>query len=207
MREDIVEKLRTVLNEPFDECRVVYILAETRKLLDKYPPQTPLFALRLYCHWALHIDLTHPKTTENFLHRVDDFMESALAGTTDIVLEHRMFREFVFWDTFRAELRSFMNSYDLPLNICDDEYRWHEFLEHYAAVVEDGSLSCRSTATKFKFIEGVQFSKGNARHDDSYIPFDLRWTVSLKDGRKVDVEVYAAPALRGQMIGHGITLR
>lgn len=39
-----------------------------------------------------------------------------------------------------------------------------------------------------------QFGKGNARRDDSYIPFDLRWTVNLKDGRRVDVEVYAAPA-------------
>ena len=57
----IVDKLRAAISEPVDsECKVVYILAETRKLLETYPPDPLPFALKLYCHWALHVDLENP---------------------------------------------------------------------------------------------------------------------------------------------------
>src|ERR1043166_6149156 len=112
MKDQIVEKLRSVLADGVDsECKVVYILCETRKLLDKYPIDPIPVALRLYCHWALHIDLSHPSTTAPLLSRIDDFVSSVLAGNTDVVGEHRMFREFVFLDTFRDQFRLFLKSY------------------------------------------------------------------------------------------------
>jgi hypothetical protein len=64
VKDQIVEKLRAVLSDEIDsECKVVYILCETRKLLDKYPTQPVPVTLKMYCHWALHIDLTNPGTT------------------------------------------------------------------------------------------------------------------------------------------------
>jgi len=55
---EIVEKLNDFLGEhaPFmEECHVVYMLVETRKVLDrennrKYP------ILRFYCNWTVHTD-------------------------------------------------------------------------------------------------------------------------------------------------------
>src|SRR5262249_4135127 len=95
------------------------------------------------CHWALHVDLDHPNTTHKFLKQVDDYVSSVLSGNKQVLQEHRMFREFVFWDTFRSEFRAFLLAHKLPVEICDDKTRWHTFLEHYAGVIDDGSLSLR----------------------------------------------------------------
>jgi hypothetical protein len=59
---------------------VVYLLCEARKLLDKYPPNPMPFALKLYCHWAPHVDLTHTGTTLPFLKKVDGFVAGAYIG-------------------------------------------------------------------------------------------------------------------------------
>ena len=49
MRDSIVDKLRTILaGAADDECKVMYVLAEARKLLEKYPVDPAPFALKLY---------------------------------------------------------------------------------------------------------------------------------------------------------------
>jgi hypothetical protein len=77
MKSAIVEKLRQHLSAPVDtECKVVYLLCEIRKLLDKKTTDPKLlalrqlFTLRLFCNWALHINLSQP-TTMALLEKVD----------------------------------------------------------------------------------------------------------------------------------------
>src|SRR6266446_3118137 len=109
MRDAIVEKLRAVLSSGIDsECKVVYVLAEARKLLETHPTDPEPFGLKLYCHWALHVDLDSPGTTLPFLKRVDEYVASVLAGNTDIILEHRMLEEFVLLNTFREQFKRFL---------------------------------------------------------------------------------------------------
>lgn len=206
MRDSIVEKLRGVLSGAVeDECKVTYILVESRKLLDKYPVDPVPFALKLYCHWALHIDLSHPGTTKPFLERVDTFVGSVLAGSNDLRDENRMLRDFLFMDTFRNQFIQFLKGYNLPNEICDQESRWNEFLKHYAGIIEDGSLSCTS-ADNFEFIREVVFAKGRDRAEESYIPFDLSWRIGILDGRTMTVDVSALPHPNGQMISNVISL-
>ena len=72
---DIVAKLRkhfavTIRDEP---ARVVYLLCEVRKLLERARPNPKPFALWMFCHWALHVDLRHSKTALEFLQHADNF--------------------------------------------------------------------------------------------------------------------------------------
>jgi hypothetical protein len=206
MRDSLIDKLQTILTGAVnDECKVMYVLAEARKLLEKYPAEPP-FALKLYCHWALHIDLTRAGTTRPFLERVDGYVESILAGSLNIIEEHRMLREFVFLDTFRNQLAQFLAAYDLPPTICEQEPRWQDFLKSYAGIIEDGSLSC-SVEIDFKFIRNVVFAKGQNRSHDAFIPFDLSWRIGLLDGRTMTVYVSASQHPYGKMISNNITLR
>jgi len=210
MTEDgIVRKLRSALSDAVDsECKVIYILAETRKLLETYPPDPMPFALKLYCHWALHVDLDHPRTTLPFLERADKYAASVLAGNNDFLEEQRMLREFVFLDTFRQQFKKFLQAYDLPTGICDENPRWHEFLKHYAGVIEDGSLSCNAKSHPLKVIKEVVFTKGRAgaTTEKFYIPFGLAWTIVLLDGQKLTVEVNASALNGNEMIGAVTTL-
>jgi hypothetical protein len=205
----IVEKLQIALSDAVDsECKVVYILAEARKLLETYPPDPMLFALKLYCHWALHVDLDNPRTTLPFLERADKYATSVLAGNQDMVEEHRMLREFVYLDTFRKQFKEFLQAYNLPTGICDQDLRWHEFLKHYAGVIEDGSLSCQAKAHPLKLIKEVVFSRGRtpANSKDFFIPFGLAWTIVLADGRKLTVEVQASASNGNEWISAATTL-
>jgi hypothetical protein len=208
MKDQIVEKLRAAVSEKMaSESLVVYILAESRKLVEKHPLDPMPFTLKMYCHWALHVDLTNPVTTETFLQRVDKFVESFLAGNEDIAEEHRMFREFAFWDTFRQQFRSFLSAYGLPTALCDEDERWHDFLRYYARVIEDGSLSCQSKTQRLKHVSEVIIKKGKPRTVDDYAPFDLSWHIVLLDGRSMIVDVSAADLPDASpMLIHGIKL-
>jgi hypothetical protein len=205
----IVAKLRIILSSAVDsEWKVVYILAESRKLLETYPPDPVPFALKLYCHWALHVDLESPRTTLPFLEQVDGFAASVLAGTKDPLAEHRMLREFVFLNTFRQQFKQFLQIYGLPTEVCDDDSRWHEFLTHYAGVIEDGSLSCKAKVNSLKLVSEVVFTKGraSASWEESLLPFYLTWTIVLLDGRKLTVEANASVLDEAEMISSSAKL-
>lgn len=206
MEESIVRKIRHALEGPLDsECKVVYILAESRKLLDSARHDHGSFALRLYCNWALHVDLDFPATTLPFLRIVEKYAKSVLDGCKDIVEENRMLGEFAFLESFRREFEEFLRSHRLPTDVCTDRKRWHEFLTYYSGVIEDGSIFCKAQTDELKLVRGVVFKKG--REVPGYhLPFGLIWTIIFRDGRKVEVEVKASSPQGHDMILFGLKL-
>lgn len=198
MKDAIVEKLRQHLSSSIDtECKVVYLLCEVRKLLDKEPPDPAPFALRLYCHWALHVDLSYKSTTMHFLEKVDSYVFNKLnLGETKetLLAEHALFQEFVYLETFRKELSQFLAMQALPTSICDEDARWFSFLTAYAGVIEDGSLTCQSKGPdKLKIVERVTFTKSARNTADGHVPFDMKWDILLKDKRRLGIEVGTQP--------------
>lgn len=205
MKNSIIDKLRELLAGEIDtECKVVYLLVESRKLLETYPPDPAPVALKIYCHWALHIDLEYPNVTLPFLRRVDDFAASVL-GENNIAQESEMFREFVFLETFRDQLKQFFLAYGLPTGMCDEDQRWYDFLRHYAGVIQDGSLSCSARTESLRVISEITFTKGRPTAD-TFIPFRFCWIIGLRDGGNMTVDVGASAPNGTEMIFHGIRL-
>lgn len=194
MKDAIIGKLRAHLAGSVDtECKVVYLLCEVRKLLDKQRPDPMPFALRLYCHWAVHVDLSRPSTTMPFLEKVDDYVFNKLnAEETNemIVAEEALFREFVYLETFRKELSQFLAFHRLSTSLCDEDALWFAFLAAFAGVIEDGSLTCVSRdPDRLRIVKRVTFTKGREWRRDGHVPFRLKWDILLKDNRRVEVEV------------------
>src|SRR5262249_33167405 len=127
MTKDIVGKLREFLAKPVDtESSVVYLMAQVRKLLDRDDPTYRYGALRMYCHWALHVDLRFPNTTMGFLRRVDLWVTNTVAyltpsGPSTFLDEVHLFREFTYLSQLRTDLGRFLGRYDLPTELCDDD--------------------------------------------------------------------------------------
>jgi hypothetical protein len=199
MEDTIVRKIRNHLGNPIDtESAVVYLLSRTRMLIDR-DRTTALrpFALLMYCHWAVHVTLSKPSATSAFLEQVDRFIQKNISGYQDdgtftFMDELVLFREFVYLDTFRRELRSFLASHDLPTEICDDHKRWSGFLSAYADVIEGGELTIASKGNNLKAVQKVVFRKGgDSRLADSHVPFVIRWNIYLKDGRICETDVEA----------------
>lgn len=208
MKNQLVEKLRRAISEDISkECQVVYILAEARKLLEKYPPSPIPFALKMYCHWALHVDLTVPRTTDAFLQRVDEFVKSFLAGSSDVNVELRMFCEFSLLETFRTQFLEFLKAHDLPTSLCDEDNRWHDFLRYYARVIEDGSLCCQANIQRLKYVEKVTVERAGSRPSSDSSTLDLSWRIALLDRRSLTVDVYKTDLPNGTpILCHSIKL-
>ena len=194
----IVMKLNSLMAGPIDsECKVVYLLCEIRKLMEPTPPRDRPFALNMYAHWALHVDLHGLDTIGPFLQQVDDYVDGVLGGSENFAASHQMARDFVLFDTLRAQLRSFFGSLGVRTELVDHEEWWSEFVTQYAGVIEDGTLSVRAPQG-LKQVKEVRFERGReARKDIAHMPFDMRWVVTLLDGRVADIDVNALPPRDG----------
>lgn len=201
MKDDIVGKLERHLQKPLDdESWVVYLLAEVRKLREKvkWSPATP--ALRMCCHWSLHVDLDHPSTVSDFFEPIERWITHTVAGLTPLgswtpAEEHRLFRDLLFLESFRHELRSCLRGFGLATELCDDDARWMSFIRVYALVIEDGSLTLVSK-TKTNAISSVMFSKGR-QLAGMPLPFVVRWDIALSDGRWGTLDLGSLPTRGG----------
>lgn len=192
MTKDIIQKIRKHLEKPVDtECGVVYLLAQVRKVVEDEPKPRP-FALWLHSNWALHVDLSRPNTTLDFLRRIDEFIVSRVAGfvggKVDGGKEQMLTEDFLYLHGFRVDLRRFLMSHDLPTRLCDNDQEWYPFIAAYAGVIQDGALSAAKT-DELKAVEKVTFTKGKALSDRHHVPFAIRWNIHLKDGRILRIEV------------------
>jgi hypothetical protein len=205
--KQIVAKLRAALSEEIRrEADVVYILAQTRKLLDDKKPGQPHFALKLYCHWALHVDLEGADTTMPFLEQVDTLVDLFL-DDKDFSEQYRMLREFVLFENFREQLKQFFESHHLPTELCNEDRRWRSFLSLYAGVVEDGSLSCRVQAAQLKRISKVTLTKGRPS-PSTHFPFEIVWYIHLLDGKTLTGKFQMHSTSTGtEVLSHGFYLR
>jgi hypothetical protein len=207
MTRDIV-KLADHLRQPIDnECKVVYLLAEVRKLLDRYDPDHNLDALWMYCHWALHVDLESPKTTEVLLEKVDRWITNTVAyltprGSWSFKEEYNLFKDFVYLSTFRHQLGKFLAAHKLPTDLCNVDEQWHRFIREYAGVIEDGTLSFVSKNKSLCAVDVITFTKGNQLTSEHHVPFVILWKIQLKDGRTLKTSVETTPSGFGNMTSH-----
>ena len=89
----IVMKLNAVMAELVDnECTVVYVMCQVRKLLEHVLASQRPFALNMnmYCHWALHVDLHGKDTIATFLEQIDTYVDGVLAGAEDLSANYQM---------------------------------------------------------------------------------------------------------------------
>jgi hypothetical protein len=213
MTPTIIEKLRRHLSKPISrEPDVVYLLAEVRKVLERDDPGRSSAALWMYCHWALHVNLTSPRTTMDFLRRVDRWITNTVAyltpsGPWEFIEEHYLFRDFIFLSTLRQQLHFFLAGYGLPLSVCDSDQEWYTFLEAYATVIEDGSLSTISDRNgELGAVKRVTFNKGKALTAKHHVPFVIEWSIELKDGRILRTEAETLPTDSGNMTAHHLEI-
>jgi hypothetical protein len=221
MTKDIVGKLIVHLSKPVDtECSVVYLMAEVRKLLERDDPKNERWgALRMYCHWALHVELYGAGTTLEFLKFVDQWVMNKvhgvwlMRGPWKFQQELILFRDFLYLDTLRTQLKRFLEGFlsqdgqKIPTTMCDEDSWWFAFLGAYAGVIEDGSLSVKTpdAIKELGAVKEITFTKGDSLSGRNHVNFVIKWVIELKDGRIIDLSVDAEPGTG--MSGHHLTIR
>ena len=201
----IVMKLNAVMAEPVDnECKVVYVMCQVRKLLEHVLASRRPFALNMYCHWAVHVDLHGKDTIAIFLKQLDAYVDGFLVGPEDLSASHQMVLDLVVLDTFRSQLRDFLRESGIRTDLTDGDALWNEFVKHYAGVIEDGSLSFDLENHGLKHVKQVRFVKSrDAVGEHPQMPFDMTWSIALLNGQNLDIGLNARPVENGAgpMIG------
>ena len=158
----------------------------------------------MYCHWALHVDLESPKTTEGFLERVERWITNTVPYLTPIEPwtfgeEYDLFKDFIYLNTFRHQLRVFLAAYKLPTTLCSDNGWWNRFIQEYGGVIEEGSLAAVGKKSTLTTVEKVTFAKGAELTTDHHVPFVIQWTIQLRDGGTLKTSVETVPGGAGGM--------
>lgn len=203
MVPDLLSKLTGTLSKPIrTECQVVYLMVEIRKLMDrreeerrkgmsegdqrKLRPEFPV--LKLFCDWAVHINIEWNREAEPLLREFDGAVESVKAGN-GIPLS---FLQFLSLSHFRDEFARFLNVNGLPTHLVEDGDAWELFLDLYSAVVSDCPISYTKAQIAFKLISKLTLTK-DMPEGESYAfvrsllggePHSvwMNWRIELTDG-------------------------
>ena len=146
MEDSIIYKLRQFLNarNPItEECHVVYLLVQIRKLLDRIPERENEF-LRFYCDWSVHTEKT------GRIHVIAPIIQ----GIEDCIMKGHHFAsgqfspannkpiEFIYKEELLKNMKDLFLQVNLPMDIFEQK-NWIQFLQLLIQVLIDQPISPR----------------------------------------------------------------
>ena len=142
MKEAILEKINLELSNDIDtELKVLYLLAEIRKYIDrcgqeeknKYPN------LYFYCNWVLHIkmDRTPAKIILNRFESIFSSTNNMKEMSNIFIKQESDFYSFV---DLKKELLDFLKVNDLPTELLKNSNRWFKFKKLLVEILMDCPL-------------------------------------------------------------------
>jgi hypothetical protein len=189
-RPSIIEKLRLELQRPVEtEMQVVYILVEIRKLLehDKEDKEGDLYPLlNFYGNWVVHTKLSKSSVADRIVRLADEIMYRTASGAIDATTFEDEAVHFITFGLLRDQLRMFLESSDLPTEICTDPARWDAFCKRLAGVVEDVPLKLFSQGDPTHFVKSI-IVKNKSTNDALNVEWEKvmhsQPVIAIKDGK------------------------
>jgi hypothetical protein len=183
MRNDIVEKLNREFSQDIvDERQVVYILVETRKLLEQQDSLKNFRAFKLCSDWAVHPKLN--QASAQFVLGYFDAYEAEYRKSGVTVAESKLqpLLDFMSHTKFREEFIGAIEPHGVRVDrLASDEF-WREFIQRYSAVVQDCPLEAQARTTQFvNHVTCLAWreDRANALYPGKRV---VQWNWSLKSG-------------------------
>lgn len=186
---DIIKKLTKELDRGIaSEARVVYLLTEVRKLIERDKPKGAYPNLKFHCDWVLHakltgtaaqdilrqFDVTHPLLRDQKL-RLHD-LPPILRSEINRISKMRFFHE---------ELDQLLTDYGLP----PLKRGWTHFLHLYAQIVEDIPLEVTANNAQHISKVVVHFEKAKRKLNGETL-YKVKWSIHDKNGQHGSMEIY-----------------
>jgi hypothetical protein len=159
MKDDIRTKLAREFEEPIQtERHVVYILVETRKLMELEGIDAKYDVLTFCCDWAVH-----PKLDRAFSQKVikifDDYQDlfatpggksssTQALGSARMPFDVSRLTALTYHLTFRQHLLDLYAAYKIDCEQLADDAAWAVFIELYCGVIQDCPLKAKTAQTK-----------------------------------------------------------
>lgn len=156
-REEIIEKLDKFLTRyPIfkEECHVVYLLVEIRKLLDR--DNNPNFLLvRFYCNWTVHTT----KEKHGVIKEIIDKIDECYSPSSHHPIKDDGIFDFLNMNELKKELGELFDRYSLPTSIFEDN-GWSAFVDILTEVLSDQPIL--SPKEGIKSISLIPVSRGQS---------------------------------------------
>jgi len=183
MRDEIVAKLSDELeHEIQSERQVVYILVETRKLLERDKVLKTYRELKLCSDWAVHPKLCGPDAQEVLEHFDAYEAEFQKSGKTLAEFKLEPLQEFLSLTKFRSELAQSLSKYGVDTAPLSSDAFWQNFVQHYCEVIRDCPLEATNQSTRLvTHVSALAWPRGKA---DAIFPGKrvVQWNWTLRTG-------------------------
>jgi hypothetical protein len=183
MKAEIAAKLnRELKDEIVSERQVVYILVETRKLLEQQGVLHDFRALKLCSDWAVHPKL-QGRDSQIVLKYFDAYeieYQNSHIAMAEFPLEP--LHDFVSYKQFRAEFMDALSSYDVETDTLAQDKFWQSFIQYYACVIQDCPLEAKQDSTEL--VNRVTAQSWSREMADAIYPGKrvIQWNWTLKSG-------------------------
>lgn len=189
----IADKLRKELRKSIKtEPQAVYLLTETRKLIERDHLRDSYSELKFHCDWALHskldgraaqyilrnFDAAHPLLQDHNLELRD--LPADLRSETNRISKMRSFREQMF---------EFLKRYNLPPLTRKGEDGWPYFLHLYAKIVEDSPLVVKGKTAQHISKVVLHFQEVKEKVSGETL-FAVNWTIHDKNGQSGTIQIF-----------------
>lgn len=137
MNKTFIDKLSDFLNRhPLltEESEVVFIMVQIRKILDC--GKNPYRTLRFYSNWVLHKELSKEATVKLLIDTLGSGIDSKKDGRENARNLIASSSGFFMFNTFKNELKDFINEYSLPVNVLSNA-NWRNFRKLLLEIVKD----------------------------------------------------------------------
>lgn len=153
MKREIVNKLNLFLTNHShfkEECEVVYLMVELRKLLDRKRQEGidgayPL--VRFYADWTLHIQKDNiTKPIKEIMQKIDALLQP-YPKDDDI--------SFLLMPEFRKEMQDLLQESGLPYDFCSGDDSWINFVGILSQILADQPIiNPTDNISEFYYVPG-----------------------------------------------------
>jgi len=156
----IVKKLKKFLRiHPIftEECQVMYLLVEIRKVLDqnkksRYP------ILRFYCDWSVHAEKNRitkeiKKIMVDIYHNVKREIQKPMSRSSKAKTN-----DFIYMKDLRVEMKKFLHEYKLLGLFTPDGNNWLEFIKLLVKILTEQPI--RKPCSYIKMFEFLPATEG-----------------------------------------------
>jgi hypothetical protein len=144
-RNEIADKIQLLIDDgkPWSEAKAVYLMVETRKLLDyrREDGRPDLTHLRFYCDWVVHIskDRTDAATIE-VLKTLQSQVQAQIRTVSQIAAVSAT--DFAYFESMQSELSTFLS--DEGIDTTNLRRCWSEFVSILVKALENQPLTIDS---------------------------------------------------------------
>lgn len=176
-KEEIIEKMNKFLTKyPVftEDCHVVYLLVELRKLLDR--DNDPNFLLvRFYCDWTVH---TQKDRNIEVIKEIVDKIDACYSASSHHPIKDEGIFDFLNMNALKIELKELFNKHYLPISIFEND-SWSVFVDILTGVLSGQPIL--NPKAGIKWINIIPFGKGASTID---IKFSDGRTDSIAGGER-----------------------